>query len=680
MSYPENKSERYALIGGLNNKASRYLTGQQEVIRLVNYDFSVPGALTKRPDTAQFLGTSFGTDIQGIFEQTYFSGVSYRFVFGLTGAYFAGASTGVGYFGVSTAAFSGITATPIGGIPLNRLSSINTVDNYWVASAPVKTNAVGQSYINARFLRWHASFGYFANAQMEIASPLSSLFGASTFVSATTNLFFTTGFGYRYSLALVNERGVVGPATPLLIRPWAVGTGASHGIAIAVPSTNTVPTRFYDNAAAGTMLLFRDTVGITAVQLSQPDVAITTGIFAIPVSAGNTQIIDRGYGFSSGTVNGDTWLLNPLQIQGLAQNDYYRLAFDARFAPPYKMLPLNPLIGITTGVKNTGEPRYLAVLNNMMMYAGFSMAPSHVFWSQLGTPEWVANEDFNEVRTDNGDIVTGMIPYLNSVLVGKKQSIHEVTGTSPDNISFQQTTAQYGFMNNQSLCVWNDQMWFIDGSGKGIGSYNGANTEIISTKVEDIFKRINLTAATFTAWMLHVKQRNEVWAAIPVDGSTTPNVLIVFDYVSQCWTTFEGLSANVAAICKGSLTLPVPVMGFSNGDIRYMNATYTGAEFMTTVVRFPFVTNFGWSTTQVFRRLYVDVDPVVGMTHLFSSNYYLNDSNTVSLTRGVTTISHQTRLDFGLPGNGMSVELIEGSTLATRVMGYTVESRFQRSV
>ena len=180
--------------------------------------------------------------------------------------------------------------------------------------------------------------------------------------------------------------------------------------------------------------------------------------------------------------------------------------------------------------------------------------------------------------------------------------------------------------------------------------------------------------------MLHVKQHNEVWAAIPVDGATTPNVIVVYDYVAQAWTTYEGLAPNVAAICKGSLTLPVPVMGFSNGDIRYMNATYTGAEFMTTVVRFPFVTNFGWSTTQVFRRLYVDVDPVVGMTHLFNANFYLNDSNTVSLTRGITTTSHQTRIDFGLPANGMSVELIEGSTLATRIPCYTVESRFQRNV
>lgn len=687
MPYPEVKSERYALIGGLNNKVSRYLTGQQELIRLVNYDFSVPGALTKRPDTAQFLGTSFGQNIQHIFEQTYVSGVSYRFVFSFTGAYFSGASTGVAYYGASTVALGGMTATPIGGlsgvapgVDMARMSSVNTADNYWVANVPVGLRgAVGQTIMQTKFLRWHASFGYFGNAQMEIPTQSALQFGITSWLGSSG--FFATLSGYRYSVALVNERNIVGPAVPIPIRPYLASFGATQ-IGVRVPNVNVAgyADLFYQNNASATMLLFRDSIGATEALLGQDAVAITTAIFAIPISTGNTMILDRGAGFSSASVLGDTYLLNPLQVGGLAQNDYYRLGVRPNAALPYQSLPLQPLIGVTTGIKNTGEPRFLAALNGMLLYGGFSLAPSYVFWSQLLNPEWVANDDFNEIRTDNGDIVSGMIPYGNSVIVGKKTSLHEVTGTSPDTISFQQTTSQYGFLNNQSIAIWENQLWFIDGSGKGIGEYNGAQTQIVSTKVEDTFKRINLTAAISTAWMLHVKQRNEVWAAIPVDGATTPNVIVVYDYVSQCWTTFEGISANVAAICKGTQTLPVPVFGFSNGDIRFMNATYTGAEFMTTVVRFPFVTNFGWSTTQVFRRLYVDVDPVVGMTHLFNSNYYLNDSNTVSLTRGVTTISHQTRLDFGLPANGMSVELIEGSTLPTRVMGYTVESRFQRNV
>lgn len=672
MPYPEVKSERYALIGGLNNKVSRYLTGQQELIRLVNYDFSVPGALTKRPDTAQFLGTSFGTNVQSIFEMVHYNGASYQIVFGQTNAYWAGSSLAKVFYGYSEA-LSGFTGFIIGGVTMGRISSVNTSNFYWAAG--INYDNVG---IVTSFGRYSPSFGpgMFGNATPEVPIAVNQpgfggYFGA-TFASYGPPSFFLSGSAYRYSYAYYTDRGVVGPATPILFRPYIANQGATT-VMLEIPGFTVQAFKGYLNLSQ-TLLIFRETaIGVTDAFLKVANPVNTTlAVWSVPLGLGHTRIIDWGATTGMSYLLGSTATVTDLD-QRMEPNDYWPM-LRGRFA--------NKLLDNENGYKMSSAPRFMAMLNNMAIYAGFSAFPSNICWSELRFPELVSNDSTSELKTDNGDIVAGMIPYGNSVVIGKRFSLHEFTGTAPslNSISIQQTTSQYGFMNNQSMAIWENQLWFIDGSGKGVAQYNGANTEIVSTKVEDVFKRINLTAATSTAWMLHVKQRNEVWAAIPVDGATTPNVIVVYDYVSQCWTTFEGISANVAAICKGTQTLPVPVFGFSNGDIRFMNATYTGAEFMTTVARFPFVTNFGWSTTQVFRRLYVDVDPVVGMTHLFNASFYLNDSNTVSLTRGVTTISHQTRLDFGLPGNGMSVELIEGSTLPTRVMGYTVESRFQRNV
>ena len=417
--------------------------------------------------------------------------------------------------------------------------------------------------------------------------------------------------------------------------------------------------------------MFRDTIGITAAQLNQPDTAVTTAIWAIPLFPGNTQIIDDG-------TTGQTYLLNPQSVGGLIQHDYYRFDTTNLLSPP--LIPPASVVGASLGIKNTGEPRFLSMLNNMAVYSGFSMAPSHVFWGELGYPEWVQNDSYNELRTDDGDVNTGSVAYNNIVVHGKYRSLHEMSGTSPDNVSFTVTTTQYGFLNNQSQAIFNNQLWFLDGQGKGIGQYNQANTEIISTKVEPYFKRLNLDAAKRSAWMIHAKQRNEVWAAIPIDGAILPNVIIVYDYISNGWTTYEGLSPSAVMIAKGTLNIPTVVMGFSNGDMRYMNATYMGTEFVTTAVRFPFVTNYGWSATQVFRWLFLDVDPVVGVTHSFSTNYYLDAGNSAALSGSIVTAAYQTRTDFGLPGKGLSIELIEGSTLPCRLNGYTVGSRFQRNV
>lgn len=683
MGYPEVKQERYSLIGGINTTISRYLTGQQELIRLVNYDFSVPGSITKRADTSAFLGNSFGLNIQTIYEQTYFSGASYSFVWAFTNAYFSGNTTGVATFGASFPGYTGslgynFGAAGSGGVNFARISSINTVDNYWAANAPINFSIIPPQP-GTIFVRWNASYGYFGNALMEQVTP-----GFQFGVTATAGAggYFSSGNGYRYSLAYLNERGVVGPATPLAYRPYIQGVGATTAT-VFIPNLLTVgqPFRFVKNSATATMLLFRDTIGVTAAQLGSPDVAITTAVFSIPIAVGNTVLIDSGRGFSTSTFAGDTWLLNPQQVNdSLIQHDYWKFGGIGDVPWPRPLIPPSPMISASLGIKLTGEPRFLSVLNSMAVYGGFSSFPAGVFWSESDTPEWVANDNFAEVGTDSSNAETGQISYNNVVVIGKAQSLHEMTGTSPDNISIQVQTTQYGFMNNFSQCVFNNQLWFIDGLGKGIGQYNGANTEIVSVKVQDVFKRINLTAAMKTAFMLHVKQRNEVWAGIPVDGSEVVNVIVVYDYVANCWTTYEGLSPNCVTIARGTLNLPAVVMGFSNGDIRYMNATYTGSQFMTTAVRFPFVNNFGWSTTQVFRWLFLDVDPVVGVTHTFNANFYLDAGNAISLTRGITTSSYQTRTDFGLPGKGLSIELIEGSTLPCRINGYTVASRFQRQV
>ena len=48
MAYEKNKSELYKAIGGINEKASNYATGDNECLKLENLDFQEPGAYTSR--------------------------------------------------------------------------------------------------------------------------------------------------------------------------------------------------------------------------------------------------------------------------------------------------------------------------------------------------------------------------------------------------------------------------------------------------------------------------------------------------------------------------------------------------------------------------------------------------------------------------------------------------------
>ena len=97
MAYQKVKAERYSNFGGLNTKVSRYQTDQQQVIRLINYDFSTPGALTKRPGFQYFGGASYGSRINELYTFQRLNGATYNMVYGSTGLFFSGNTTSILY-------------------------------------------------------------------------------------------------------------------------------------------------------------------------------------------------------------------------------------------------------------------------------------------------------------------------------------------------------------------------------------------------------------------------------------------------------------------------------------------------------------------------------------------------------------------------------------------------------
>lgn len=666
MSYGKKKEERYQNFGGINTKASRYLTGVQQAIALVNYDFSRVGSLTKRPDTSEFLGASFGVPIKSLFEFNNLSGSSYMLVQSSTGLFSQG-SFGVTHLQIPTYFLSTI-------IDANRVEGLTghadmlafadnaVIADQWAYLMQLSGGVTGNPW-------WARYFGgSILNVQMTQPGGLSFPFSGSTF-STNAAGYFVTQAGYRYSAALLNERDTAGTVNSIPMAYAFAGYGVDR---VTLDILNPLSNAATPQVGASYFLVFREDFlgveGFTTVSNQQDGVPATTAVFKVPMSLWGvtTKMDDTG-----------------------ATTDPYLLAGASNVYRQNHYFPFNDLdtFGMTNvpindfyAVKDTGFPTIISVYNNMLICSGFYKYPSTVFWGQLGMFEWFDNEDFAEIRTDDGDKLRCQINYDGQLIMGKQFSIHAMTGYDPDTITLQEKTISYGIMNNRSACVWENKLWFLDGSGKGVAQYNGANTTIVSDAVESFFNRLNLNAAYDEAFMIHVKGRNEVWCGIPIDGAELVNCIVIYDYDAKGWTTFDGLSPTAVAIARGTLDRAALVMGFEDGRVRSFNTLYTGAEAVTTSVRFPFVSNFGWSTTETYRYLFLDVDPVLGVTHSFSAKFYLDQSDTPSLTRMISTSLYQTRTDFGLPGKGLSVELTEGSSLPLRLNGYTVASRFQRNV
>lgn len=329
----------------------------------------------------------------------------------------------------------------------------------------------------------------------------------------------------------------------------------------------------------------------------------------------------------------------------------------------------------------TLAPRYLELYNNQLFLAGFSSALSTVYWSDIGEPEGILPESFAEFRTNDGDSIMGMRSYLSDLIVAKERSFHKLSGENPDNFSLQQISDQYGCLSNRTMVVFNNTLLFLD--SKGIIRYNGANLDVLSTPIEDILLRMNVAAAKQNAVAVHDRLKNQVIFFIPIDGSTKNNFGIVWDYVSTAFSFIQGPEVAALTFAQGRLNQRAVMYGGYTGTVANFASDVESdlGQGFTCLIKTRFMTLMGQSIEQQFRRFFLNIEPVLGFTQPINMKFYTNFGSTVQASFTIYQQPFQTRVDFGLPAKTFSAEISHFSaTLSFKVYGWTLESRYQRSV
>lgn len=372
----------------------------------------------------------------------------------------------------------------------------------------------------------------------------------------------------------------------------------------------------------------------------------------------------------------------PASLSGWAQNLYpdpeeyfgtFLYGFGSDNGATTAPLPTSPL-----------NPGWTEIYANQLFAGGFrtgtsDVSTSSVWYSQVGDYEKHELEGFFEVRPDDGDFVYCGIAYFTQLVLFKGRSVHVLTGADPDSFQLSESTNQYGCYSRFGACVWEQKLWFVD--SKGIAEFNGSNTKIVSNKVEPYFKRMTNPAAAF---MVHVKERNEVWTAIAIDGSAYANLLIVYDYAADAWTTrtVPTTLTYLSTILENSNAAKERAfIGSSNGSIWQFGSsllTDNGTAF-TNIIKARFNSDMGHSVEKMFRRLYLDCLIPAGTTQVVSVNLYADQGVSPYLSTTMILTQFQKRLDFGVPAKDLSVELIYGGGQFLQLNGYTLEYRFQRA-
>lgn len=659
---------RYINLGGINKKASQYSLDQTQFEDIRNMDFQVPNALQKRPGSTQAISAGTSGPITSLFEFERLTGQSYII---------AGSDTAM--FLAST---SGLTLLSPGwnnGQPTDMLTFVNKL---WMAN--------GQKY------QWWTGETL---SQVGLPCPITSNsqngskgggFGGSYWSMGGHTVIPNAG-GFSYVIwglwvaySYVRYDGYEGPldfysAAKNVVRAGYVPTGEDYFTSSGDARLHgfSVPSGY--GITAVNIYVALDVAkypGVTSLN-GFGNIETTINLNMLTETLSPTADLSRFYLFTSVPSSSLFYAPNLNGITSLSTT------FEPLFLDYGGMTGINgnppQLMGVCWF--NTNTPKYIEQNQNVMFMSGFSNTPSTVWFTNVGEPESI-EADYNfEVRTNDGDLITGQKAYNNTVVVTKGRSFSKIIGSTPEDLQLVEMSQEYGCLSNKTMIQFKEKLLWLD--RQGILEYNGSSWNIISTPVEPIFRRMNLNAASKAVAVNHVF-RNQVWIGIPIDGSSENNLTVVYDYLIGAWTFFDGFNPASFALIKGSLPQGTVWRGDYSGLIHYFGESmYSDNGQGITCLATPLFNKLKENETNIWRRVFLDVASTSGsltgtITGRVFSDYNLS---TVQATFSMPQNVFQSRAEMGVVGKAVTCEFAHYSaSLPLLINGYSWATRYLRNV
>ncbi len=667
------------LLGGINMKASEYSLSKAQFLNLRNLDFDVPNALNKRPGSTQAIAVNTSGPITAMHEFINLSGASTVVV-----------ASDTALFYMNNATLQPLATGWSNGQPPDMLTFVN---KEWIANG-------------SRFYGWSGVGVSALPAGLPCTYGVTQAFAPNSGASVWTIGGATMGPVFGGAAGSYILRGVYLAYSYLrndgYWGPLDFHASARNIVYISKPVNNGA--EFFNEFPLVSGFTIPSTRGISAIALwmgvDSIDINTTTRAF-IP-NVGDRQVGNLGW-YDSGGVPVAQYLsltlkpdadLSRFYLYTLIPSASLALAVDGS-GQTYWAFSLGFNFNSFTGVAGNGKaftglpfcwfdtntPKYIEVNQNSMFMSGFSGNPSNVWFSELGQPENIQPDSVFEVRTNDGDRVYAIKNYNNQVIVLKQNSFHKVIGDSPENFELIELSGEYGCISNQSVVEYEEKLMWLD--QKGIVEFNGTSWNIKSTPVEDIFRRMNLDAAKEKATGIHHLYRNQIWWGIPIDGSTKNNLTVVYDYLVDAWTFFDGFNPSSFAFIKGNLTKSTVFRGDYSGMIYYHGESFLGDNGQAiTCIATPHWDKNKENETHIWRRAFLDVATVTGLTGQITAKVFRNyDLSTVQATFSMLQDAFQSRAEMGVVGKAVTAEFAHVSaSLPLLINNYSWAKRFLRNV
>jgi hypothetical protein len=240
-------------------------------------------------------------------------------------------------------------------------------------------------------------------------------------------------------------------------------------------------------------------------------------------------------------------------------------------------LPVEPSLGVAFGTTEQTRLTLLAVWKDRI-WGVPDMRPDRIFFSG-NRVQYGWNADYNFVAGAEGTDphgVTALVARRNELFIGKKRSLHKITGDGLNTFGLIDIPGGIGVWAPEATVLIRDVVYFV--AEDGLYKWDGTLTNLSKEKVHPWFTEANDTfnLALLARAFAHYNQKLDTYELyLPVDDSNNFDRWITFDLTAQEFLgphRTEAYTPTCAGVLDGTDERQRAAVGAADGGVYLKNS------------------------------------------------------------------------------------------------------------
>lgn len=180
---------------------------------------------------------------------------------------------------------------------------------------------------------------------------------------------------------------------------------------------------------------------------------------------------------------------------------------------------------------NPPYAKYVITHKNRVFMANTNTNPSRLYFSDILNIESWPVLNFIDISPNDGNEITGLLPFSDYLIITKKQSVWLLTGEGINTFAVKRIHADKGCIAPRSLTIVDGYLCFV--SDDGIYFSDLSKCVLISERIKNYWSKLNKRRLNQAASYYF---DNKLYVAVPEGNSMYNNAVIVYDTIRKSFT------------------------------------------------------------------------------------------------------------------------------------------------